>query len=115
MIYVHVGEHNLLHIARADTERAQLRANLLFGLEPERDFPSEERMPGPHILKQMHCLSGVDDDDGFRVFDCPRIGRQPAGPVLIGEYGQLPPESVPASFNLRGLYFNGPGLDGVDT
>jgi hypothetical protein len=83
VIHVQVGQNDRLHISRSDAEGAQLRTNLLFALNSERDFPSHIRVKRPRAFAQVRPLAGIDDDDALRMLDCPRIGRQPFGPARI--------------------------------
>jgi len=44
------------------------------------------RLPG---FEQMCSLTGVDDDNTLAMLNRPRIGRQPIGPISVGENGEL--------------------------
>jgi hypothetical protein len=59
-------------------------------------------------------LAGVDDHDALPVLDRPGISRQPFGPNAVGENGKLSAKTESAALSLRGFYFNGAGLDGIE-
>src|SRR6185437_11258506 len=115
MIHVQMGQHHLLHVPWSDTERTQLRTNLLLALNPERDFPSDIGMVRLRAFEQVRSLTGVDHHDAFGMFDGPGIGRQPIGPVAVTEDGEPSAQAVAAAFHLRGLDPDRAGLDGVNT
>jgi hypothetical protein len=82
VIDVQVREHNLLHVARFDTECAKLRTDLLLTLDTKIRFPSNVGMKGLGAVEQIRPLARVDDNHAFRMVDDPRIGREPPGPAF---------------------------------
>ena len=73
VIHVQMGENDPLHIARPDSQHAQLRTDFFFAVNSKRDFPSDigmKRLPG---FEQMHSLASVDHDDTFLMVNDPRV------------------------------------------
>jgi len=56
MIHMQMGKHHPLHIARCNAERTELRTDLLFTVNAERDFPAEIGMKRLAGLEQMRAL-----------------------------------------------------------
>jgi hypothetical protein len=110
MVHVQMGQHHALHVARPDSERAQLRTDLLFGLDAKRDFPADIGMERFSGLEEMRALPGIDDDDAFAALDPPRIGRYPIRPLRVGENGEPARPAMAAAFDLRGLDADVTGL-----
>src|SRR3981189_2924035 len=94
MVHMQMGENDPLHIARSDAERAKLRTDLLFALDAKRHFPAEVGVKRLAGFQQMRALPGVDRDDAFGMIDDPYIGRQPIGPVPIGENCEPPRKAM---------------------
>src|SRR4249919_2276217 len=115
VVHVQMGENYFSHVARSNSDCAQLRADFFFTLNSKNDFPPQKWMIGPRRFEQMNSLSGIDDDDALWMLDCPDVGWQPLSPIRVGENGQLSSKSVPAPRNLRSFYFNGASLDCMNT
>src|ERR1019366_3652277 len=113
MVHMQMGQDDPFHIARTDAERAQLRTDLLFALDAERDFPSDIRVKRLAGFEQVRALPGVDHDDAFGMIDDPCVGRQPFGPVCVSKNREPPPQTVSLPLDLRGLDPDEPGLDGM--
>jgi hypothetical protein len=114
VIHVQMRQHNPFHIGRGDPQGAKLRSNLLFTLDLEGHLPSNLGMQGDAHFEQVCAMPGVDHDDAIAMLDRPRIGRQPIGPVAIGEDGEPPRQAVATAFDLRRLDPNEAGLNSVN-
>ena len=75
VVNVQMSENDPFDIARAHAKGTQLRTDLLLGLDPERNFPTEIRMQRLAGLEQMRTLPAVDHDHAFAAVDGPCIGR----------------------------------------
>src|ERR1019366_7334340 len=99
--------------SRGPMPSAQLRTDLLFAVDAERDFPSDIRVKRLAGFEQVRALPGVDHDDAFGMIDDPCVGRQPFGPVCVSKNREPPPQTVSLPLDLRGLDPDEPGLDGM--
>src|SRR5262249_24392181 len=102
------------HISRPDAERAQWRTDFLLALDSKRHLPSLVGMEGPDAFEQMRPLARIHDDHPFGMIDHPYIGRQPAGPVSIGEEPEPAAHPVSPARDLRRLDPDRASLNRVD-
>jgi len=113
VIYVQMSEDDPFHIARPDAERAQLRTDFLITVDAKRNFPSDVGVKRLAGFEQMRSLARIDHDNAFWVIDDPSVRWEPFGPSPVGENGEPSSYSASAPFDLRALYSDGAGLDGV--
>jgi hypothetical protein len=96
--------------------RAQLRAQLLFGMHRETRSAPVERMPPRMISAFMdpRRFAGIDHNDALVVLDSPDVNRQPVAPFAVEQHVGEPRGSVAPRFHLCPLYLDKAGADGVD-
>src|SRR5262249_23461132 len=103
VVDVQVSEHDSFHIARSDSQRAQLRTDFLVALDSKPDLPAHVRVERPGGFQEMGRLPCVHHHYTFRMVDDPDVGGKPFGPVRIGEYPEAPAQPMSLPFDLRGL------------
>jgi hypothetical protein len=110
MVDMDMRKHDLADIFRTDTERAKLRAHLLFRLDPKLHGELKIGMPGGQRF-QIRGLPGIDDDHAFPVLNGPGVSRQPLAPMRIENWAKLAGRAIATASDLRLLHFDMAGLN----
>ena len=115
VVGVQMGHHQPAHIARADAEPLELRADLLLGLDPLAES-ADARMPAWEVarLGSAGGLARVDDDHAFRVLDREGVDRQRLRPLAVANRVQQAPLAVADALTPGGRDRDGACLDCVD-
>jgi hypothetical protein len=114
VIDVQMRQDDVLHISRADAERAQLGTDFLLALESKRHLPSMIRVQRSGGVEDTRPVAGVGDDHSIGMVDDPGIGRKPRRPVSVGQDAQPPSQPASPATDLCRLDSNRPGLESED-
>jgi hypothetical protein len=81
---VQVRHHQPADVARSDAEPLELRADLLFRLDPFAEC-ADARVPAREVapLRGAGVLARVDDDHAFRVLDREGVDRKRLRPLAV--------------------------------
>jgi len=117
MVGVQMGQDKPAHVApRIDTERAELRADLLLRADPLLHSETEIGLPAGKIagLAGAGRLAGIHDDNALWMLNDPGVDGQRLGPPTIKQ--GVEPTDVSVSFPAPPALRDGDssGLDGMD-
>ena len=116
MIGVEVGQHHPAYLLGIQPAIRELWADLFLRPDPFLQSASKKRMPAREIARfgNTGCLSGVNDDQTFRVLDHPGENWQPVAPGNAGVGAQPPEQPVAFAADLVRSDSDRAGLDRVD-